>query len=113
MVAELDRVVGQVRIISKQTNMLAFNAAIEATRAGQFGKGFAVVASEVKEGDDMHEKPIAIMCPACFTQLMTAGPDGVRDPVPNTDAASKAGATSGFSASSVRLIVRAGWSRLR
>jgi methyl-accepting chemotaxis protein len=49
MVAELNRVVGQVRIISKQTNMLAFNAAIEATRAGQFGKGFAVVASEVKE----------------------------------------------------------------
>ena len=56
MVAELHRVVGQVRIISKQTNMLAFNAAIEATRAGQFGKSFAVVASEVKEGDDMHEK---------------------------------------------------------
>ena len=55
MVAELHRVVGQVRIISKQTNMLAFNAAIEATRAGQFGKR-AVVASEVKEGDDMHEK---------------------------------------------------------
>jgi hypothetical protein len=61
----------------------------------------------------MHEKPIAIMCPACFTQLMNAGPDGVRDPVPNTDAASKAGATSGFSASSVRPIVRAGWSRLK
>ena len=38
MVAELHRVVGQVRIISKQTNMLAFNAAIEATRACQFGK---------------------------------------------------------------------------
>jgi methyl-accepting chemotaxis protein len=49
MVAELNRVVGQVRTISKQTNMLAFNAAIEASRAGQFGKGFAVVASEVKQ----------------------------------------------------------------
>jgi methyl-accepting chemotaxis protein len=49
MVAELNRVVGQVRTISKQTNMLAFNAAIEAARAGQFGKGFAAVASEVKE----------------------------------------------------------------
>jgi methyl-accepting chemotaxis protein len=49
MVAELNRVVGQVRAISRQTNMLAFNAAIEAARAGQFGKGFAVVASEVKQ----------------------------------------------------------------
>jgi hypothetical protein len=47
----------------------------------------------------------AIMCPACCRGAMTAGPDGVRDPVPNMDAASKAGATSGFSGSSVRPIV--------
>src|SRR5271165_402816 len=40
-----------------------------------------------------------------FTRLMTAGPDGVRDPVPNTDAALKAVATRGFSGSSVRPIV--------
>ncbi len=49
MVAGLNRVVGQVREISRQTNMLAINASIEASRAGQLGKGFAVVASEVKQ----------------------------------------------------------------
>src|ERR1700733_4607827 len=36
---------------------------------------------------------------------MTAGPDGIRDPNPNTCAASRAGAPNGFSGSSVRPIV--------
>ncbi len=46
---EINTLIDAIQDISAQTNLLSFNASIEAARAGVAGKGFRIIANEVKK----------------------------------------------------------------
>lgn len=49
LMIEMEEHLSIINEITKQTNILALNASVEASEAGNFGKGFAVIAREIRE----------------------------------------------------------------
>ena len=47
-IKEINSFIRNIQEVSEQTNLLSFNASIEAARAGVAGKGFRIIANEVK-----------------------------------------------------------------
>ena len=55
---EIEKTLEMISDISHQTQLLAFNASIEAHRAGEAGRGFSVVANEVNQLATKSEKSV-------------------------------------------------------
>lgn len=54
--AKITALVDSIQNISEQTNLLSFNASIEAAHAGKAGAGFRIIANEVKKLSDSTKK---------------------------------------------------------
>ncbi len=81
MLASISSNMSDIQKITKQTNMLALNALIEAEKAGESGKGFAIVAQEVKTiSKDISQVSVSIKQRIeTIDQTMKTGYEKLRD----------------------------------
>ncbi|WP_432662001.1 phosphate/phosphite/phosphonate ABC transporter substrate-binding protein [Wukongibacter baidiensis] len=59
--SKVNQIIDYIKTISKQTNLLAINASIEAARAGDSGKGFSVIATEIRNLSNETDKSISMI----------------------------------------------------
>jgi iron only hydrogenase large subunit-like protein len=63
LIGNLHPIITTITSIAEKTQMLSFNASVEAARAGSHGKGFAVVAQEIRKLAETTQKEVNKIIP--------------------------------------------------